>query len=85
MSNTKPPPGEWVEHAACADMDPDLFMPPDRVPFSIEARIACASCPVREDCLEYAMTSPVERWGLWAGTGPKERRMLHKTRLRAAS
>ena len=39
------------------------------------ARIYCARCPVRRECLDYANASPSSREdGIYAGTTPHERR-----------
>jgi len=39
----------------------------------------CMGCPVRQECLEYALdneASPTLRIGIWGGTIPKERAEL---------
>jgi len=46
------------------------------------ARQACAQCPVRQQCLEYAVSNRIV-YGIWGGlTGP-ERRALQSDWLRA--
>lgn len=79
---SKPPPGEWANRAACKNMDPDWFLPEDHTPFPPEARAACRGCEVRQACLEYALSPPWERRGLWGGTGPRERRDISRERQR---
>lgn len=37
----------------------------------------CQSCPVRADCLGYAMTA-VERYGVWGGIAERGRRRLRR-------
>lgn len=71
-----PVPGPWADEAACAS-DPDA-MYPDKVP-SASARLAvaiCGRCPVRRECLTYAMA--VERTtaahGVWGGMTADQRR-----------
>jgi WhiB family redox-sensing transcriptional regulator len=67
------------EALPCLDADPELFFPhmynltcKDQIE---EAKQICASCPMREACLDWA----VERTdldGLWAGTTPMDRRRI---------
>lgn len=40
-----------------------------------EAVAACGWCPVRVECLAYAVAA-VERQGVWGGSTPEERRVL---------
>lgn len=39
------------------------------------AKSLCAGCPVREECLAAGMS---ERYGVWGGTTPEERRALRR-------
>lgn len=65
MSLAQPRPAGF-DQAACAGADPDLFFP-ERGESLREAREVCRSCPVREDCLDYAIDH-VEKSGVcWAG------------------
>jgi WhiB family redox-sensing transcriptional regulator len=64
----------WVVFAACADVVTDIFFNPD--PVDERAALAlCATCPVRDECLDYALEAR-ERYGVWGGTTEKERRRL---------
>jgi WhiB family transcriptional regulator, redox-sensing transcriptional regulator len=82
---------DWWSLAACQHADPDLFFPvsgmgPDRAQL-VGAKAVCARCPVRSDCLRYALAAgPVQ--GVWGGTSEDERRLLRqreaKARVRAA-
>lgn len=45
------------------------------------ARNACADCPLRSDCLEWALEND-ERWGIWGGLDPEERHNLRRRRKR---
>lgn len=59
--------------AACAgDLIHDWF--PAREPDGVPAEIAavCGRCPVREECLRWALSFDAE--GLWAGTTTRQRR-----------
>lgn len=58
----------WQDEAACRDHDPMLF-------FSAKtygAKRVCRGCPVRRDCLEYAIANR-ELIGVWGGMCPTER------------
>lgn len=73
--------------AACRDEDPDLFFligstGPALVQTD-EAKEVCRGCPVREQCLEWAMENGQDS-GVWGGLGEAERRALkRRTRRRA--
>lgn len=64
--------GDWRESAAC-DGQAHLFFTPDdgESPVTRAARLAaamtlCGSCPVRADCLSYAVSGGM-RCGIFAG------------------
>ena len=69
---------DWIEHAACAGMDPELWYPPERQQDALTkrririAKTACAECPVRFECLVYALRTG-QRYGIWGGLMTKER------------
>jgi len=42
-----------------------------------KAKKICATCPVREECLEFGLTEPI---GIWGGLTPKERRIVKRQR-----
>ena len=68
-------PRAWMEHAACKDIDdPDAFFVERGGQYSDEVKALCASCPVRQECLNYANTPPRERFGVWAGLNETARR-----------
>lgn len=70
----------WWELGACVGMDPELFHPHDGENAKAEAaRAVCAGCPVRNECLDDAVTANVQ-YGVWGGTTPRERRRLRKAR-----
>lgn len=64
----------WAVFAACHEADSEMFFPNSREQES-RALAICATCPVIEDCLEYAVDSR-ERYGVWGGTTEKGRRKL---------
>jgi WhiB family redox-sensing transcriptional regulator len=79
----KVPLGPWARRGACASSDPDLFFPAyGRT--SIAAKRLCRACPVRSECLEYALEAPEES-GIWGGLDEAERKSLARRRRRLAA
>lgn len=79
------PPGDWMADAACIGINPDLFFPERGHPNNNqEAKAICARCPVRDDCLNYALTEHIVH-GIWGGTSEKERRHLRRLRRKDAA
>ncbi|MYY05817.1 MULTISPECIES: WhiB family transcriptional regulator [unclassified Streptomyces] len=74
----------WRMHAACRDEDPDLFFPIGTTGPALvqaeEAKTVCRGCPVREQCLRWALENNQDA-GVWGGLGENERRAL-KRRVR---
>ena len=74
-------PKPWATDAACAGADPALFYPTEHAGAS-EIRAAkrvCAGCPVRVECLHYAIDNG-EAYGIWGGMTLKERRRYARKR-----
>jgi WhiB family transcriptional regulator, redox-sensing transcriptional regulator len=86
MTANAPDPLAWWHRAACRGADPDLFFPvaaddsPAYARQVAEAKAVCSGCPVRPECLAYAMEA-MPAHGIWAGTTPQER---HSERRRLA-
>ena len=74
----------WRQYARCLGADPELFYPPSESDDgSVEAKAICAICPVREECLEYALeTRPGD--GVWGGLTAVERHRLLRRRQKVA-
>jgi WhiB family redox-sensing transcriptional regulator len=69
---------DWADLALCKETDPDAFFPESEKDGSArEAKRICARCPVRVDCLEYALAND-ERYGIWGGLSERERRALKR-------
>lgn len=73
---------KWQERAACRIVPVELFFPAlDHE--ADEAKAVCRECTVQEPCLESALEAG-ERFGVWGGLTPQERRSLAaKRRARA--
>ncbi len=66
----------WTERALCAKVDPELFFP-GAGEQAREAKSVCLECPVRTECLQYALDKD-ERFGVWGGLRANERRSLNR-------
>ncbi|GAA4774973.1 hypothetical protein GCM10023200_04310 [Actinomycetospora chlora] len=76
----------WQTRAACRDADPELFFPASddwttsaNARALLEAGRVCAGCPVRRECLTYAVESG-QAFGIWAGRSPLELRAIRRAR-----
>ncbi|GGK61019.1 hypothetical protein Sme01_02620 [Sphaerisporangium melleum] len=68
----------WIDQALCGQVDPDLWYPEDGNAAQAErAKQVCRHCPVRAECLAYALDA-CEEHGVWGGLGLKERRRLRR-------
>ena len=66
-------------YAKCLDVPRATFFREDRIGVEVAKRI-CANCPVRRQCLEYALANRIVR-GVWGGASERERRRkLHRAR-----
>lgn len=72
----------WMNDGSCRDHPPEVFFPSDGVGVTIAQRI-CATCPVREPCLEYALANRIDH-GVWGATSERERRRILKARREPA-
>ena len=72
---------EWRREAACKDLDTDLFFPVGvtgpAIPHLARAKAVCRTCPVRSECLDFAITTNQE-FGVWGGASEEERRGLRR-------
>lgn len=69
----------WQADALCAQTDPEAFFP-EKGGSTRDAKKVCGSCPVKQQCLEYALSND-ERFGIWGGMSERERRRLRKKSL----
>lgn len=77
---------DWRESSACFGLDQTIFFGPEEEQTETDAarrlrlRVArgiCNGCSVREECLDFALTIG-ERYGIWGGLLPKERRQIRR-------
>lgn len=83
MSPSAPELEEFVHHlawharAACRGLPPALFFPAENGSYE-KGKAICARCPVRKECLDFALTPPLEHHGIWGGTSERERRRMRR-------
>lgn len=65
---------DWMNHAACAGRGNRRFYADDEN-LQLAALSVCATCPVQQDCLNYALDGE-ERFGVWGGLTAKQRNQL---------
>ncbi len=72
----------WQQHGLCRASDGAIFFPPvhfepkpEREAREAKAKAVCAQCPVRAECLDWALTTQ-EPYGVWGGLSERERRDL---------
>ncbi|WUU93868.1 WhiB family transcriptional regulator [Spirillospora sp. NBC_01491] len=73
----------WQMFALCAQTDPEAFFPETGAPTQ-QAKRVCRSCPVRSECLDYALAHG-ETYGVWGGLSGRERRQLKQSIEEAAA
>jgi WhiB family redox-sensing transcriptional regulator len=73
-------PMPWRDAAACRGLDPAMFVT-ERGADAETAKAVCVTCPVKAECLAYALTSPTIL-GVWGGTSGRERRTMRRATAR---
>ncbi|MEQ4209627.1 WhiB family transcriptional regulator [Actinopolymorpha sp. B9G3] len=66
--------------------EPPATSPRARASYERTAERLCAACPVRPECLEFALRreSGQRAWGIWGGLAPWQREPLVRARRSAA-
>jgi WhiB family transcriptional regulator, redox-sensing transcriptional regulator len=72
---------KWADYAICQETDPELFFP-EKGESTRAAKRICQDCPVRLECLDYALEHE-ERFGIFGGMSERERRNLNRSRSAA--
>lgn len=69
----------WREAAACIDAPADVTFFPDKEDLTgiVKAKAICATCPVADECLTWAIETNQSE-GIWGGHTAKERRKLRR-------
>jgi WhiB family redox-sensing transcriptional regulator len=75
------PAGSWQHAAACLHHAGKVDFFPARGESVREAKAVCATCSVRDECLEFALRTKVVH-GVWGGMSERERRGLRRERRR---
>ena len=73
----------WQEQAECVHYAGQVDFFPARGESVRDAKAVCTLCPVRNECLEFAMRLKVVH-GVWGGLSERERRSLRRARNRDA-
>ena len=78
---------DWRSAAACRSADPELFFPITAFGQALEqvaqAKAICARCPVRRECLAFALRTR-QPHGIWGGMTEEERAFKCRPRSRTA-
>jgi len=75
----------WREEAACLSYpEPDMFFATGEAGAEeiARAKSICEGCPVRFECLLYAVET-AQTYGVWGGTDADERRLIRRRWLAA--
>jgi len=77
--------GDWLDDAACKGSESEIWFLEANHKAEDEWKIfaakeICATCPVREPCLEHAIE--YREWGIWGGTTDQERKRIRMHRRR---
>jgi WhiB family redox-sensing transcriptional regulator len=75
---------DWKWDAACTGMGPEVFYLEQgkKAENNMKIRAArqvCNHCPVRRECLQYALDNHIG-FGIWAGTTPQQRKRIRSGR-----
>jgi len=69
----------WREAAACLEVQDEVSFFPDKEDLGgiVKAKAVCASCPVADVCLSWAIVTNQSE-GVWGGHTAKERRKVRR-------
>jgi WhiB family redox-sensing transcriptional regulator len=73
----------WQQQAECLNHAGQVDFFPARGESVRDAKAVCTICPVKSECLEFAMRLKVAH-GVWGGLSERERRSLRRQRHRDA-
>ena len=69
--------GGWKENGTCRQTDPELWFADTSRRTKARAATICGSCPVRRQCLAWALVFD-EEYGIWGGLDATERLPLQR-------
>src|ERR1019366_4099957 len=64
----------WMPEGNCRRVPAEMMFPSDGAGVAVAQRV-CADCPVRQQCLDYALANHIEH-GVWGGTSDRKRRRI---------
>jgi len=69
----------WRDRRACADRNVSFFFPSDRGGVKRAIKV-CETCPVKAECLEFAICNQITD-GIWGGTTETARIKMSRERF----
>lgn len=77
---------DFVEDGVCTQLGGEVFFADEAGDSTIrQARPICVTCPVVQQCFDWAMAQGVDLAGTWAGTTQRERQRAHLKRNQRAA
>ena len=79
---------DWMQHAACRGMNPDIFYPERGDMHSYRlATQTCQTCTVQHDCATYGLQLDEQHLtpGIFGGMSQRERRKLRAANRRSSA
>ena len=80
-------PRRWRDYSACGTVDPEAFYPPEGThgfELTMMKNVCRRSCPVRGECLEFALENPEDaEYGTWGGLTHDDLRRVRRAWNRA--
>lgn len=73
---------EWTIRARCRGLDPEQFFVRSLTQAKGAIKV-CTRCPVRQECLDYAVAEQIEV-GVWGGLTERQRRAYARRRVAEA-
>jgi len=70
----------WQDEAACKGADVNIFFPSNRHESALACQY-CKKCPVKQECLDFAVTEHLEG-GVYGGLSEAERDRLRRLKAR---
>lgn len=75
-------PDAWKRQGNCLGLNPNFMFPSKEGGFN-EAKKVCTECPVKVECLEYALKNKINE-GVWGGASERERRRIARQHRKQA-